>query len=135
MKQNSPCQPAHPDTPLFFRESPLSLPLYLTLEERILAELPETRIRVQKTQISFSNRRNFAFASLLPARRAAARPSPFLTVTIGLPFRLDSPRVMLSTEPYPRRWTTHIPLLEPGDVDREHLGWIRGAYEFSSAKR
>ena len=56
-------------------------------------------------------------------------------VTLGLPERLDSPRVMLSTEPYPGRWTTHIPLLEPGDVDRELLGWIRGAYEFSSAKR
>ena len=56
-------------------------------------------------------------------------------MTLGLPERLDSPRVMLSTEPYPGRWTTHIPLLEPGDVDRELLGWIRGAYEFSSAKR
>ena len=66
-------QPTSPDTPFFFRDSPLSLPLYLALEERILAELPDTRVRVQKTQISFSNRRNFAFASLLPARRAALR--------------------------------------------------------------
>ena len=63
------CQPAGPDIPFFFRDSPRSLPLYLALEERILTELPDTRIRVQKTQISFSNRRNFAFASLLPARR------------------------------------------------------------------
>ncbi len=135
MKQSSPCQPAHPDTPFFFRESPLSLPLYLALEERILAELPETRIRVQKTQISFSNRRNFAFASLLPARRAAARPSPFLTVTIGLPFRLDSPRVDAALEPYPDRWTHHIVIGSAEEIDGELLGWIREASEFSAQKR
>lgn len=135
MKQSSPYQPVHPDTPLFFRESPLSLPLYLALEERILAELPETRIRVQKTQISFSNRRNFAFASLLPARRAAARPSPFLTVTIGLPFRLDSPRVDAALEPYPDRWTHHIVIGSAEEIDGELLGWIREASEFSAQKR
>lgn len=128
-------QPVNPDTPFFFRDSPGSLPLYLRLEERILAMLPETRVRVQKTQISFSNRRNFAFASLLPARRAALRPSPYLTVTVGLNRRLDSPRVDAASEPYPGRWTHHIVIGSVEELDGELMGWIREAAEFSAQKR
>lgn len=128
-------QPVNPDTPFFFRESPLSLPLYLALEERILAEHPETHVRVQKTQIAFSNKRNFAFASLLPARRAALRPAPYLTVTVGLNRRLDSPRVDAASEPYPGRWTHHIVIGSAEELDGELMGWIREAAEFSAQKR
>lgn len=135
MDQNAAYQPVNPDTPFFFRDSPLSLPLYLALEEQILSEFPETRVRVQKTQISFSNRRNFAFASLLPARRAAARPNPFLTVTVGLPCRLDSPRVDAAAEPCPNRWTHHIVIGSAEEIDGELMGWIRAAAEFSAGKR
>lgn len=128
-------QPVNPDIPFFFRDSPLSLPLYLTLEKRILAELPDTRVRVQKTQISFSNRRNFAFASLLPARRAAARPNPYLTVTVGLGRRLDALRVDAASEPYPGRWTHHIVIGSAEEIDGELMDWIREAAEFSAGKR
>lgn len=129
------CQPVNPDTPFFFRDSPGSLPLYLALEERVLALFPDAHVRVQKTQISFSQRRNFAFASLLPARRAALRPNPYLTVTVGLNRRLDSPRVDASSEPYPGRWTHHIVIGGPEEIDGELLGWIREAAEFSAQKR
>lgn len=129
------CQPVNPDTPFFFRDSPGSLPLYLALEERVLALFPDAHVRVQKTQISFSQRRNFAFASLLPARRAALRPNPYLTVTVGLNRRLDSPRVDASSEPYPGRWTHHILLGSVEEIDGELLGWIREAAEFSAQKR
>lgn len=129
------CQPVNPDTPFFFRDSPGSLPLYLALEERVLALFPDAHVRVQKTQISFSQRRNFAFASLLPARRAALRPNPYLTVTVGLNRRLDSPRVDASSEPYPGRWTHHIVIGRPEEIDGELLGWIREAAEFSAQKR
>ncbi len=135
MEQNTTYQPVNPDTPFFFRESPLSLPLYLALEERILAEYPGAHVRVQKTQIAFSNKRNFAFASLLPARRTAARPHPFLTVTVGLPCRLDSPRVDVATEPYPNRWTHHIVIGSQAEIDGELMDWIRAAAEFSAQKR
>ncbi len=128
-------QPVNPDVPFFFRDSPLSLPLYLALEERILAEFPETRVRVQKTQISFAHRRNFAFASLLPARRAALRPNPYLTVTVGLGRRLDSLRVDAASEPYPGRWTHHIVIGSEEEIDGELMGWVREAAEFSSRKR
>ena len=135
METRPPYQPVNPHTPFFFRHSPLSLPLYLALEERVLAAFPEARVRVQKTQISFSNRRNFAFASLLPARRTAERPNPFLTVTVGLPYRLGSPRVDAASEPYPGRWTHHIVIGSAEEIDGELMGWIGEAAEFSARKR
>lgn len=128
-------RPASPDTPFFFRDSPGSLPLYLALEREILAMFPDAHVRVQKTQISFSQRRNFAFASLLPARRAALRPNPYLTVTVGLNRWLDSPRVDAASEPYPGRWTHHIVIGDPAEIDGELMGWIREAAEFSAQKR
>ena len=128
-------QPVNPDTPFFFRDSPGSLPLYLALEEQILSAFPDAHVRVQKTQISFSQRRNFAFASLLPARRAALRPNPFLTVTVGLHRRLDSPRVDAASEPCPGRWTHHIVIGSAEEIDGELMAWIREAAEFSAGKR
>lgn len=128
-------QPLDPNAPLFFQASPGALPLYLALEERILALFPDARVRVQKTQISFSLRRNFAFASLLPARRKALRPDPYLTVTLGLRRRLDSPRVDVATEPYPGRWTHHIVIGAAEEIDGELMAWIREAAEFSARKR
>ncbi len=61
------------DVFLFFHKSPQSLPLYERLEEKILSEIENVTVKVQKTQISFSNKRNFAFASLLPVRKAKER--------------------------------------------------------------
>lgn len=124
----------NPDVLFFFDAHPHALALYQALEGAVLAAFPDTEIRVQKTQVSFYCRRMFACASL-PRKKAEGYGRDYLLLTLGLPGRLDSPRVMLSTEPYPGRWTTHIPLLEPGDVDKELLGWICDAYGFSSIKR
>lgn len=135
MEYNPFYQPINPDVPFFFRDSPASLPLYLVLEERILSALPDSRVRVQKTQISFSNKHSFAFASLMPARRAAVRPTPFLTVTVGLNRRLASPRVDVASEPYPGRWTHHIVIGSQEEIDGELMGWILEAAEFSASKR
>ena len=55
-------------TLLFFEGHMDSLPLYEKLEERILSEIDNVRIKVQKSQISFYGRHLFAAASL-PVRR------------------------------------------------------------------
>lgn len=53
----------------FFACDPLMLPIYRVLEDRILAEIgADALTRVQKTQITFSDRRVFGCASL-PIRR------------------------------------------------------------------
>lgn len=125
----------NPDVFFFFEQKPAALPLYEAFEQRVLAELDGVRVRVQKTQISFSNRHNFAFVSFLPVRRAKDRPDPFLTVTFGLDHRVDSPRIDAATEPYPNRWTHHVLLSRPEEIDAELMGWVRQASEFAAKKR
>lgn len=43
----------------FFEKTPDAIPLYEALEERILSEIENVQIRVQKTQITFTNPKVF----------------------------------------------------------------------------
>ena len=123
------------DALLFFGKSPQALPLYECLEQKILSEIENVTVKVQKTQISFSNKRNFAFASLLPVRKAKERPEAYLTVTFGLSYPVDSPRVDAATEAYPNRWTHHVMVGALEELDEELMGWVKAAAEFSAGKR
>ena len=124
------------DTMAFFeaQKHPEALPLYEALEGRILVEVDGVRIKVQKSQITFYNRRLFACASFARVRRKAELPPCWLVVTVGLARRLDSPRVAVATEPYPGRWTHHIVISDPAEVDDELMGWVREAAAFAAAK-
>ena len=109
--------------------------MYEALEERILTEIRDVKIKVLKTQITFSNKRNFAFVSFLPVRKAGERPDIYITVTFGLGYRKESPRIDAATEPYPNRWTHHMLISQVDEVDDELLGWIKEAGAFSAGKR
>ena len=119
----------------FFNEHMDALPLYQRLETLILEQIPDVRIKVSKTQIGFFNKRGFAFVSFNPCRRAKDRPETWVTVTFGLAFRVDDPRIDVATEPYPNRWTHHVTVSRAEDVDGQLLGWIREAAAFSASKR
>ena len=87
---------------LFFFDAKLAaLGLYEAFRKAVLDFAPDARIEVKKTQISFFNRRMFVAVSFAPVRRAKDRPDPFLTITFGLPYRKESPRIDVATEPYP----------------------------------
>ena len=96
------------DILFFFNDHMDALPLYERLETLILEQIPDVKIKVAKTQISFSNKRGFAFVSFNLCCRAKDRPEVWMTVTFGLSYRKDSPRIDVATEPYPNRWTHHI---------------------------
>ena len=117
----------------FFHEHAVAFSLYEPLEARLLA-FPGTSIRVQKTQITFSNRHVYACASFLRVRRKAELPDPYLVLTLGMPYPLESGRVAAKTEPYPGRWTIHILLSRPDELDEELFSWVREAYDFSMNK-
>ena len=119
----------------FFNEHMDALPLYQRLETLILEQIPDVRIKVSKTQIGFFNKRGFAFVSFNPCRRAKDRPETWMTVTFGLAFRVDDPRIDVATEPYPNRWTHHVTVSRVEDMDGQLLGWIREAEVFSASKR
>ena len=124
-----------PDILFFFDKHPGALPLYQTWESRILAEVEHVTVKVQKTQITFANRRQFACVSFLPARRAKDRPEDYITVTLGLNRRLDSPRVNKASSPYPSRGTHRLLIGSPEEIDGERMGWAREAAAFAESKR
>jgi hypothetical protein len=117
------------DTLFFFDGRPDALALYEALTDLMKKTLPEFTVKVQKSQISFYNRHLFAMVSL--PRRKSERG---LIVSFGLGDRLDSSRVAVATEPYPNRWTHHVPVTEATQLDEELLGWLREAYDFAAAK-
>ena len=55
---------------LFFDSKPDALALYEAFREAVLEKVPNARIEVKKTQISFFNRRMFAALSFAPVRKA-----------------------------------------------------------------
>ncbi len=57
-----------------------------------------------------------------------------MVITLGLPAPLDSERVAVKTEPYPGRWTHHIVVSKPEELDEELLFLIKAAYAFADAK-
>lgn len=122
------------DALFFFDGKPMELQLYQALLARMEQAFPEMAVKVQKSQISFYNRHLFAAASL-PVRRKKDWPKVCLVVTIGLSARLDSPRVAVAVEPYPNRWTHHVLVETPAQIDDELLDWLRQAYDFAQNKR
>lgn len=122
------------DVLFFFDGKPLELSLYQTLFLRLDSAFPEGKVKVQKSQISFYGRHLFAAASL-PVRRKKDWPEHCLVVTVGLPYRLESERVAVAVEPYPGRWTHHVLVSGPEEIDDELMGWMEQAYSFAESKR
>ena len=89
---------------------------------------------MQKTQITFYNSHVFACVSFARVKRKAELPAGWLTLTLGLPYPLESERVAVKTEAYPGRWTTHFVIGSQEELDGELLEWLEQAYAFSERK-
>ena len=122
------------DTLVFFSGRPDALELYRVFEDLLYREFPCVNRRVQKTQITFYNRHVFACVSFARVKKKAELPEGYLVITIGLPAPLESPRIAVKTEPYPNRWTHHIVISRPEELDGELTDWIRASYDFAEAK-
>lgn len=118
----------------FFDQMPEALPLYQKFEREVLSRVEDVHIKVQKTQITYSNRHVFACVSFAKVRKAKERPPVYIVVTFGLAYKKESPRIDIATEPYPNRWTHHVLVSEEEQIDEELLGWVEEAAAFSAAK-
>ena len=123
------------DVFFFFGDHMDALPIYERLEKGILTWIPDVKIKVAKTQITFAKRYGFAFVSFNPCRKAKERPAVWMTVTFGLGCRKESPRIDVATQPYPGRWTHHVMVGSEEEIDEELLDWIKEAADFSDAKK
>lgn len=122
------------DILLFFDQHQTILSLYEAFAGEMQVRFPDSKIKVQKTQITFSNRHVFACVSFLRVKKKAEFPDDYFVLTLGLPYPLESERVAVKTEPYPGRWTTHIVISKMSDLDEELFAWVAQAYEFSEKK-
>ncbi|MBS5725702.1 MAG: hypothetical protein KHW59_07995 [Clostridiales bacterium] len=122
------------DILLFFEGHMDALPFYDKLEEQILSEIDNVRIKVQKSQISFYNKHLFACVSFMRVGKLKDCPENYIVVTFGLEHKAESPRIDIATEPYPGRWTHHLLVSQLDEIDDELIGWIKEAAEFAAVK-
>lgn len=119
---------------LFFEKQMPAFFLYEILKMKITECFSQVNIQVKKTQISFSNKHLFACVSFQRVLRKSELPNPYIVLTLGLSYPLESSRVAVKTEPYPGRWTTHIVLGTADEIDDELFTWLSDAYAFANAK-
>ena len=122
------------DAMLFFDQHPKAYPLYEAFYEELMSRFPETKMKVQKSQISFYNRHLFACVSFLRVKKKADLPERYFVLTLGLSEPLVSDRAAVKTEPYPCRWTTHFAISDTADLDDELFEWVAQAYAFAQHK-
>jgi len=58
----------------------------------------------------------------------------FILLSFGLDRGLNSPRIAVRLEPYPRRRTHHMVIARPEELDEEVLGWLQEAHAFAQIK-
>ena len=116
----------------FFAIHGAALPIYTELRSRVFAQWPDVEVRVARTQITFKARYGFAFVS---TRRMGRRcPEVFIIVSFGLGREVRSERIFAASEPYPNRWTHHVIVASPDEVDGELMGWLAEAHDFALNK-
>lgn len=107
------------DIMLFFDQHRGIYPLYEKFADMLFSRFPETRLKVQKSQLLFYNRHLYACVSFLRVKKKSELPDNYFVLTLGLPNPLESDRVAAKTEPYPGRWATHFVLSRETDLDEE----------------
>lgn len=119
---------------LFFDKSPGAIPLYAAFDEALEVRFGPQEPRIQKTQITYGNPKVYACVSVTKGKKKGW-PENGILVTFGLGRRLDLPRIAAAVEPYPGRWTHHVVVGAPGEIDGELMNWVEEAYQFSKMKK
>lgn len=118
------------DAVRFFDKMPQAMPLYSMFKKRMRIKYPDIEIKIQKSQIAFSNKRGFAYV-WLPVRKMKNRSDVYINVSFCLPYPLDSSRIVQSIEPYPGRWMHHVIIQDKNEIDLELMNWVNEVYEFA----
>lgn len=110
----------------FFDGQALSKQLFETVRREV-ESLGETSMRVTKSQVAFRRKRGFAWVWMPGVY--LKRETPPLVLTLSLPRRDGSPRWKEIVEPYPGRFTHHLELHDPAEIDDEVRSWLKEAWE------
>ena len=122
------------DVLLFFQGIWRRCPCMSSWKREFWPRLRNTRLKVQKSQISFYNRCMFACVSFAKVRKKQDCPPAYIVITFGLNRRVESERIDVITEPYPNRWTHHMLVAKVEELDDELMMWLKEAAAFSAIK-
>jgi hypothetical protein len=92
-----------------------------------IEQVGPAEIRVTKSQVAFYRRKAFAW-TWTPGRYLHGAHAP-LVLTLSFRYRDPSPRWKEIVEPKPGRFTHHLELHSPADIDAEVRAWLRAAWE------
>ena len=110
----------------FFTGYEDSRPIFEALREAI-EELGPAEIRVTKSQVAFHRQKAFAW-TWVPDRYLHGKHAP-LVLTLSFRYRDSSPRWKEIIESAPGRFTHHLELYSPADIDDAVRAWLRAAWE------
>lgn len=104
----------------------ISRRLFDALTEEV-GRLGDVDVKVTKSQVAFRRRVSFAYAWV--PQKHLGHPAAPLVLTVALRRRDTSPRWKEVVEPAPGRFTHHLELRQPAELDEEVTGWLREAWE------
>ena len=113
----------------FFAGRDPAAPAIFAAVRAVVEALGPCEMRVTRSQIAFRRRTTFAMVwqPAMYLRRAGVP----LVLTVGLRRRDLSPRWKEVVEPAPYRYTHHLELHSPAEVDEEVCAWLREAWELA----
>ena len=114
----------------FFRGDVCALECYQKLSGELERRYPGMETKVQKSQISFYDSGLFCCVSLPRTKKGGQA----MIVTFGLDAPVPDARIAQAVEPYPNRWTHHVPVASADELDAELYQWIMLAYDFAARK-
>ena len=110
-------------TPLFCLGRAGETGLFGHIEEYALS-FGDVTVKHDRTQTAFVRKVQFAWVSL-PRRKADAGA---LMLSISMPSRIDSPRMLHAAEVAPGRWMHHLLIRTAADFDAEVKAWLEAAW-------
>lgn len=110
--------------PLFCLGKPEESALYESIEAWVLSLCPETDVKHDRTQSAFRRQVQFAWLSL-PRRKADAGG---LMLSIALPGRMESRRVLYIAEVAPGRWMHHLIIRSADELDADLRDALQAAW-------
>jgi hypothetical protein len=93
---------------------------------RVIESIGPAEVRVSKSQVSFRRRTAFVWV-WMPGQYLRRKVAP-LVLTLGFRRRDASPRWKQVVEPAPGRFTHHLELYSPADIDDEVRAWLEDAW-------
>ena len=115
-----------PTIDAFFSHYPASRQIFNALLE-VIHTLGPLEVQVMKSQVVF--RRTKAFARAWIPEQYLHRKAAPLVLTLSFSARDPSSRWKEIVEPYPGRFTHHLELFHPREIDDEVIAWLRDGWE------